>query len=51
VISLISLYPLLTVATAVLFLNEHLTVMQTVGIVLAIAAAILLSIEKKQIME
>jgi transporter family protein len=51
VISLISLYPLLTVATAVLFLHEHLTVMQTVGIVLAIAAAILLSIEKKQIME
>jgi transporter family protein len=49
VISLISLYPLLTVAAAVLFLHEHLTLVQQAGIVLAIAAAVLLSIEKKQI--
>ncbi len=51
VISLISLYPLLTVLTAVVFLHEHLTVVQVAGIVLAIAAAILLSIEKKEVME
>ncbi len=49
VISLISLYPLLTVAAAVLFLHEHLTLVQGAGIVLAIAAAVLLSIEKKQV--
>jgi transporter family protein len=49
VISLISLYPLLTVMTAVLFLHEHLTPVQITGIVLAIAAAILLSLEKKEI--
>lgn len=46
VISLISLYPLLTVVTAVVFLHEHLTRVQMLGIVLAIAAAILLAIEK-----
>jgi len=45
VISLISLYPLLTVALAVLLLGERLTLMQTAGAVVAIAAAILLSIE------
>lgn len=48
VISLISLYPLLTVATAVLFLHEHLTALQMAGIGLAIAAAVLLSIEKSE---
>jgi uncharacterized membrane protein len=48
VISLISLYPLLTVVTAVLFLHEHLTPVQIAGILLAIVAAILLSIEPKQ---
>jgi transporter family protein len=46
VISLISLFPLPTVAFAVLALHEHLTAAQTIGIVLAIAAAILLSQEK-----
>ncbi len=51
VISLISLYPLLTVVTAVLFLHERLTLVQTAGIILAMAAAVLLSIEKKQVME
>lgn len=45
VISLISLYPLLTVLLAVALLGERLTRMQTAGAVLAIAAAILLSLE------
>ena len=45
VISLISLYPLLTVLLAVLFLHERLTGMQIAGAAVAIAAAILLSIE------
>ncbi len=47
VISLISLYPLLTVAFAVLVLHEKLTARQGVGIALAIVAAILLSLEPK----
>ena len=45
VISLISLYPLLTVGLAVMLLGERLTWMQTAGAVTAIAAAILLSLE------
>jgi len=45
VISLISLYPLLTVVLAVVTLGERLTLMQTAGAVMAIAAAILLSLE------
>ena len=45
VISLISLYPLLTVALAVILLGERLTWTQTAGAVTAIAAAILLSLE------
>jgi transporter family protein len=45
VISLISLYPLLTVLLAVAILGERLTVLQTVGACVAIAAAILLSLE------
>jgi len=45
VISLISLYPLLTVLLAVIFLGERLTWLQTAGACLAIAAAILLSLE------
>jgi transporter family protein len=45
VISLISLYPLLTVILAVLLLGERLTWVQTGGALLAIAAAILLSLE------
>jgi transporter family protein len=47
VISLISLFPLVTVAAAILFLHERLTVTQGVGIAFALAAAILLSIEPK----
>jgi transporter family protein len=47
VISLISLYPLLTVAFAVVVLHEKLSVGQGAGVVLAIAAAILLSLEPK----
>lgn len=45
VISLVSLYPLLTVVLAVLILGERLTVLQTGGALTAISAAILLSIE------
>ena len=45
VISLVSLYPLLTVVLAVLILGERLTALQTAGALTAIAAAILLSIE------
>lgn len=48
VISLISLYPLLTVLLAVLFLGERLTRVQLLGALLAIAAAILLSLEPSQ---
>jgi transporter family protein len=49
VISLISLYPLVTVAFAVIFLHERLTVTQLAGVGLAIVAAILLSMEPKVI--
>ncbi len=45
VISLISLYPLLTVVLAVLLLHERLTWIQSAGAATAIAAAILLSLE------
>ena len=45
VISLISLYPLVTVALAVTLLHESLTLAQGVGVGLAIVAAILLSME------
>lgn len=48
VISLISLYPLLTVALAVVLLGERLTRIQAAGAVIAIAAAILLSLESPQ---
>ncbi len=47
VISLISLYPLVTVGFAVAVLHERLTSAQTVGVGLAIIAAILLSLEPK----
>jgi transporter family protein len=47
VISLISLYPLVTVAIAVTIMHERLTMVQVCGIVLAIVAAILLSLEPK----
>jgi transporter family protein len=45
VISLISLYPLLTVGFAVAVLHEKLTLHQGFGVVIAIIAAILLSME------
>jgi transporter family protein len=45
VISLISLYPLLTVGLAVLLLGERLTHMQLAGAITAVIAAILLSLE------
>ena len=45
VISLISLYPMLTVLLAVIFLKERLTIHQIAGTVMAVAAAILLSLE------
>ncbi|MBO0910919.1 MAG: EamA family transporter [Acidobacteria bacterium] len=45
VISLISLYPLVTVALAVTILGERIRTAQAVGIAIAIAAAILLSLE------
>lgn len=45
VISLISLFPLLTVILAVVLLHERLTWMQAAGAVVAILAAILLSLE------
>lgn len=45
VISLISLFPLVTVAFAVVVLHEKLSVSQGVGVALAIVAAILLSLE------
>ncbi len=45
VISLISLYPLLTVVLAVILLGERLTWIQMAGACVAIAAAILLSLE------
>jgi transporter family protein len=45
VISLISLYPLLTVLLAVLILHERLSAKQMIGALTAISAAILLSIE------
>jgi transporter family protein len=46
VISLISLYPLLTVVLAVVLLGERLTWMQSSGAITAITAAILLSMEE-----
>jgi bacterial/archaeal transporter family protein len=46
VISLISLYPMLTVILAIALLGERLTWMQGIGVVVAIAAAILLSLEE-----
>ncbi len=47
VISLISLYPLVTVGFAVAFLHERLTVAQAIGVGLAMVAAILLSLEPR----
>ena len=47
VISLISLYPLVTVGFAVTVLHERLTLAQVAGVGLAVIAAILLSMEPK----
>jgi bacterial/archaeal transporter family protein len=47
VISLISLFPLLTILLAVALLHEKLTLMQAAGAVVAILASILLSLESK----
>jgi transporter family protein len=47
VISLISLYPLVTVAFAFTVLHERLTIAQAAGVGLAIVAATLLSLEPK----
>jgi transporter family protein len=47
VISLISLYPLVTVAFAVTVLHERVTLAQGIGVGIAIIAAILLSLEPK----
>ena len=47
VISLISLYPMLTVVMAVIFLKERLTPHQIAGTAMAVAAAILLSFESE----
>jgi bacterial/archaeal transporter family protein len=47
VISLISLFPMLTVVLAVIFLHERLAPHQIAGCLLAVAAAILLSLEGK----
>jgi bacterial/archaeal transporter family protein len=47
VISLVSLYPLLTVAFAVIVLHEKLSGTQAAGIALALVAAVLLSQEPK----
>ena len=44
-ISLLALYPLLTVGLAVLLLGERLTHMQLAGAITAVIAAILLSLE------
>lgn len=45
VISMISLFPLVTVAIAVTVLHEKLTPTQGIGVALAIVAAVLLSLE------
>lgn len=47
VISLISLYPIVTVILAVTILHEHITLAQGIGVALAVVAAILLSLEPK----
>lgn len=47
VISLIALYPLVTVTLAVTLLHEHITLAQAAGVAIALVAAILLSLEPK----
>jgi bacterial/archaeal transporter family protein len=45
VVVLSALYPVVTIALSILFLHERLTMKQGVGIVLALIASVLLSIE------
>lgn len=45
VISLIALYPLITVILAVTLLHEHITSAQAAGVAIAVVAAVLLSLE------
>ena len=47
VISLIALYPLITVILAVTILHEHITAAQAAGVAIAVVAAVLLSLEPK----
>lgn len=47
VISLIALYPLVTVMLAVAMLHEHITAAQAAGVAIAVVAAVLLSLEPK----
>lgn len=47
VISLIALYPLVTIALAVTILHEHISSAQAIGIATAVVAAVLLSIEPR----
>jgi transporter family protein len=49
VIPLISVYPLVTVAGAWIFLGEHLTARQGVGVVCALLAVVLLSHESEPV--
>jgi transporter family protein len=51
VIPLVSLYPLVTIAGAWLFLNERVTMVQAVGIACALVAVILLSREPAPVRE
>ncbi len=44
VVALTALYPLLTIALAMIFLHETLTVKQGIGVVFAVAAVILISL-------
>jgi transporter family protein len=46
VVSMISLYPLLSVGIAIVFLGERIGPRQLMGIVIAVVAAVLLSIEE-----
>jgi len=43
VVALTALYPLLTIALAMIFLHETLTIRQGIGVLLAVAAIILIS--------
>lgn len=49
VIPLVALYPLVTVVVAYLFLGERVTPMQWLGVLMAVAAAMLLSRENGEV--